>query len=165
MAESRDNNPETVSEIITKEQNPETIYEIITKEQTKAYEGIVERRGEKPPMKVHLQHEDNCKFTPTFLEQLKEHCPDAKVTTEIGEAGCWEFFINDKIVHSRKLLYGKKFPELDEMIEISKQMDEGRSFMHMYLCTFMEGGEIQLARQDRKITPLPKRIILSCTIQ
>ena len=44
MAESRDNNPETVSEIITKEQ-------------TKAYEGIVERRGEKPPMKVHIEHE------------------------------------------------------------------------------------------------------------
>ena len=35
----------------------ETIEEIVTKEQTKAYEGIVERTGEKPRMKVHIEHE------------------------------------------------------------------------------------------------------------
>ena len=82
--------------------------------------------------------------------RLKEACPDAKITTSIGEGGkqktscnikkhmstniilyhfyfyieCWEFFLNDKCVHSRKLLYGSKFPDMDEMIEISLQMNE-----------------------------------------
>ena len=37
---------------------------------------------------------------------------------------CWEFFLNDKCVHSRRLLYGKKFPDMDKMIEISLQMNE-----------------------------------------
>ena len=110
---------------------------------------------------------------------------------------CWEFFINEKCVHSRKLLYGSKFPDVDEMIEISEQMYEvinsilqisliffkqkikrpcfsqyhcycifqGRSFMHMYLCTFMEGGVVNMVKEDKKKTPLAKRAILACTIQ
>lgn len=127
--------------------------------------GIIERVGEKPPMRVHIEHPEDCQYTKDFLERLKESCPDAKVTTVIGEGACWEFFINDKVVHSRRLLHGKKYPKIDEMMEISEQMYEGRSFMHMYLCTFMEGGEVNLAIQDRKKTPLAKRIILSCSIQ
>jgi len=127
--------------------------------------GIIERVGEKPQMRVHIEHQEGCKYTPDFLARLKEACPDAKVTTEIGEGECWEFFINDKCVHSRRLLYGSSFPCIEEMIEISLQMDEGRSFMHMYLCTFMEGGEIKMVKEDKLKTPLAKRVILSCTIQ
>ena len=172
-------------------------------------------------------YREGCTYTPDFLARLKEACPDAKVTTEIGEGGkiietncyfihalytfacinllnvklcyileCWEFFINEKCVHSRKLLYGSKFPDVDEMIEISEQMYEvinsilqislifrflihknmfisyhcystfqGRSFMHMYLCTFMEGGVVNMVKEDKKKTPLAKRAILACTIQ
>ena len=104
-------------------------------------------------------YREGCTYTPDFLNRLKEACPDARVTTEIGEGGkiiennyyfifrtsyqyytfvciillnvnvcyileCWEFFINEKCVHSRKLLYGSKFPDVDEMIEISEQMYE-----------------------------------------
>ena len=39
-------------------------------------------------------------------------------------AECWEFFLNEKCVHSRRLLYGNSFPDMDEMIEISLQMNE-----------------------------------------
>ena len=47
---------------------------------------------------------------------------------------CWEFFINEKCVHSRKLLYGSKFPVIDEMIEISEQMYEViNSILQIYL--------------------------------
>ena len=47
---------------------------------------------------------------------------------------CWEFFINEKCVHSRKLLYGSKFPDVDEMIEISEQMyEEIDSILHISL--------------------------------
>ena len=41
-------------------------------------------------------------------------------------AECWEFFLNEKCVHSRRLLYGNSFPDMDEMIEISLQMNEVR---------------------------------------
>ena len=111
-------------------------------------------------------YREGCTYTPDFLARLKEACPDAKVTTEIGEGGkiietncflflrwpytfacivllnvklcyileCWEFFINEKCVHSRKLLYGSKFPVMDEMIEISEQMYEViNSILHFSL--------------------------------
>ena len=42
---------------------------------------------------------------------------------------------------------------------------QGRSFMHMYLCTFMEGGVVNMVKEDKKKTPLAKRAILACTIQ
>jgi hypothetical protein len=41
---------------------------------------------------------------------------------------------------------------------------QGKNFMHMYLCTFVEGGEPNMVIADRKATPLAKRVILSCTI-
>jgi len=126
---------------------------------------IHERIGEKPPMTAHIEHEEGCTYTPDFLARLKEACPDAKITTSVGEGECWEFFLNEKCVHSRRLLYGNSFPDMDEMIEISLQMNEGRSFMHMYLCTYMEGGEIKMVKEDKLKTPLAKRVILSCTIQ
>ena len=32
-------------------------------------------------------YREGCTYTPDFLARLKEACPDAKVTTEIGEGG------------------------------------------------------------------------------
>ena len=116
----------------------------------------------------YLIYREGCTYTPDFLNRLKEACPDARVTTEIGEGGknfetncyfittfyalvcmvllngnvcyileCWEFFINEKCVHSRKLLYGSKFPDVDEMIEISEQMYEvTNSFLNIVLIFF-----------------------------
>ena len=32
-------------------------------------------------------YREGCTYTPDFLNRLKEACPDARVTTEIGEGG------------------------------------------------------------------------------
>ena len=45
---------------------------------------------------------------------------------------------------------------------------QGKSFMHMYLCSFVErrGNEdVHMAINDRRNTPFVKRAILACTIQ
>ena len=41
---------------------------------------------------------------------------------------------------------------------------QGKSFLHLYLCSVAEGGEPKMVITDRKNTPLPKRIIMSCVI-
>ena len=41
---------------------------------------------------------------------------------------------------------------------------QGRNFMHMYLCTFVDGGEPNMDIADRKATPIAKRAILACVI-
>ena len=41
---------------------------------------------------------------------------------------------------------------------------QGKSFMHMYLCSFVEGGAIKMELYDKKHTPLFKRVMLSCTV-
>ena len=43
-------------------------------------------------------------------------------------------------------------------------MLQGKSFLHLYLCSVAEGGEPKMVITDRKNTPLPKRIIMSCVI-
>lgn len=128
---------------------------------------IIERTDEKRPIRAHIEHKEGCEFTVDFLKRLEETVPDARVTTEIGEGECFEFFINEKCVYSRRLLYNNAWPDVDMMMEISTQMDQGRSFMHMYLCTFMHfpPGEVIMIKEDKKKTPLAKRIVLSCTIQ
>ena len=42
---------------------------------------------------------------------------------------------------------------------------QGKSFLHMYLCSVAEGGEPRMVITDRKNTPLAKRMVMSCTIQ
>lgn len=70
--------------------------------------------------------------------------------------------MNDKIVYSKTHL--KDFPDADEMMEVVRWASKGKSFMHMYLCTFAEGGEPNMVVADRRNTPLAKRIILACVI-
>ena len=41
---------------------------------------------------------------------------------------------------------------------------QGKSFLHLYLCSVAEGGEPRMVMTDRKNTPLAKRIIMSCVI-
>ena len=39
-------------------------------------------------MKLHYFYcREGCEYTANFLERLKEECPDAKITTSIGEGG------------------------------------------------------------------------------
>ena len=94
----------------------------------------------------------------------------------------FEFSINDKVVFSRRLL--NKYPDIEEMVEIARWINkvrvlflkikeiankrfifQGKTFMHMFLCSFCEGGEPRMIVADRKATPLAKRLILACTIQ
>ena len=41
---------------------------------------------------------------------------------------------------------------------------QGKSFLHMYLCSVAEGGEQRMVITDRKNTPLPKRVIMMCSV-
>jgi len=71
-------------------------------------------------------------------------------------------------------------PDKEEMIEMAYwyapcgvirahftppfRADQGKSFMHMYLCSYAEGGEPNMVITDRKKTPLAKRVLLTCSI-
>ena len=74
----------------------------------------------------------------------------------------FEYYVNEKIVWSKYHLKG--YPNVDEMVEIAFWANKGKTFMHMYLCSFTEGGEPNMNVADRKNTPLAKRLILACVI-
>ncbi len=97
-----------------------------------------------------------------MVDKIMEVVPDAVVTTEVGEDNDFEFFVNGKIVFSRQHL--NSYPDPGEMTEIVFWASRGKSFMHMYLCSFAEGGEPNMVVSDRRNTPLAKRIVLSCVI-
>ena len=42
---------------------------------------------------------------------------------------------------------------------------QGKSFLHMYLCSVAEGGEPRMVITDRRNTPVARRVIMSCSIQ
>lgn len=117
---------------------------------------------EKNPMRVHLEYKEGCEHAKDLLHKLKERIPKAKITTEVSQEDVFEFLLNEKVVYSRTQLGG--YPDNAEMVEIAFWMNKGKSFMHMYLCTFVEGGEPKMVIADRKSTPLAKRVILACTI-
>ena len=41
---------------------------------------------------------------------------------------------------------------------------QGKSFLHLYLCSVAEGGQPNMVITDKKNTPLPKRVIMMCSI-
>ena len=53
----------------------------------------------------------------------------------------------------------------DVVLVLSKLDVQGKSFLHMYLCSVAEGGEPRMVITDRRNTPLARRIVMSCTIQ
>ena len=53
----------------------------------------------------------------------------------------------------------------DVVMVLSKLDVQGKSFLHMYLCSVAEGGEPRMVITDRRNTPLARRIVMSCTIQ
>jgi len=92
------------------------------------------------------------------------HCIVEKMSVLLSDhVTVFEYSLNEKVVYSTRLL--KEMPNFDELIEITYWMNEGKSFMHMYLCTFVEGGgETIMVLNDKKNTPLLKRVVMSCTI-
>ena len=53
----------------------------------------------------------------------------------------------------------------DVVLVLSKLDVQGKSFLHLYLCSVAEGGEPRMVITDRRNTPLARRIVMSCTIQ
>merc|ERR1719483_1678477 len=88
--------------------------------------------------------------------------PEAQVTTVEGDPDMFEVEINGKLIFSKKQL--GLFPDTQEILEITKWGNQGKSFLHLYLCSVAEGGEPRMVITDRKNTPLPKRVIMLCTI-
>ena len=74
----------------------------------------------------------------------------------------YEIEINGKLIFSKHHL--GEYPDNAEIVEISKWGNMGKSFLHMYLCSVAEGGQQRMIITDKKNTPLPKRMIMLCSI-
>merc|ERR1712037_165502 len=100
--------------------------------------GLPERIPEAPPppVRVRIEHKPNCEMTRELTEAILAEVPEAEVEAV----------------------------ERDEIVEITKWGNKGKSFLHLYLCSVAEGGEPRMVMTDRKNTPLAKRIIMSCVI-
>ena len=85
------------------------------------------------------------------------------------DSGYWFWFLDSyEIEINGKLIFSKhhlgEFPDNAEIVEISKWGNMGKSFLHMYLCSVAEGGQQRMIITDKKNTPLPKRMIMLCSI-
>merc|ERR1712210_322122 len=118
--------------------------------------GLPERIPEAPPppVRVRIEHKPNCEMTREVTE--------AEVEAVEGDEDTFEVEINGKLIFSKRQL--GHYPERDEIVEITKWGNKGKSFLHLYLCSVAEGGEPRMVMTDRKNTPLAKRIIMSCVI-
>jgi len=131
---------------------------------------------EAPParLEIHLEYKEGCEHGLEFIRMVEEQFPNARFEKEVSQEDVFEYHLNEKVVYSKRLLKrwpgqkGKKGgPDFEELIEITYWMEQGKSFMHMYLCSFVErrGNEdTHLAVNLKRNTPLVKRVILSCTI-
>jgi len=94
-------------------------------------------------------------------EILKE-VPEAQIEFVVGEDDAFDIMINGKLIFSKTQL--GHYPDVGEMVEITKWGNKGKSFLHLYLCSVAEGGQPNMVITDKKNTPLPKRVIMMCTI-
>jgi len=134
----------------------------------------LQREAPPPRLEIHLEYREGCEHGLEFIRMIEEQFPNARFEKEVSQEDVFEYHLNEKVVYSKRLLKrwpgqkGKKGgPDFEELIEITYWMEQGKSFMHMYLCSFVErrGNEdIHLAINLKRNTPLVKRIILSCTI-
>eukprot|EP00095_Tigriopus_kingsejongensis_P007889 maker-scaffold720_size106930-snap-gene-0.12 protein:Tk07889 transcript:maker-scaffold720_size106930-snap-gene-0.12-mRNA-1 annotation:"migration and invasion enhancer 1-like" len=154
--------PMIVETILVEEPEKEAEEEEEEEEEEDDYGVVVENI---PDVKIHVRHKEGCKFTDELMVLLKRKVPDAILTHEIGEDDEFEFFANDKLIYSKRNL-GRYPKGKDELLEVTRWANKGKTFMHMYLCTVADGsGESNMIIADRKNTPIAKRIILACTIQ
>lgn len=129
---------------------------------------------EKDTLRIHFEHQEGCKHAEEFIRIIRDQFPNAVFEIQTSQEDCFEYSLNEKVVFSRRILKrwpGQKTkkggPDFEELIEVTYWMEQGKSFMHMYLCSFVErrGNEdVHMAINDKRNTPLAKRIILSCTI-
>ena len=140
------------SSAITSESEPEDNSQISVKK-------------DKNALRIGLEYKAGHEPSETFVQRLKDDFPQAKFefnTIETEEKDVFEYTLNEKMVWSYKML--KEYPNYDELHEVTYWMEQGKSFMHMYLCSYMEGGEVRMVINDRRNTPFLKRAILACTI-
>lgn len=131
-------------------------------------------KKDKDALRIHLEHQEGCKHAEEFVRIIKEQFPGAILEVETSPEDCFEYQLNEKVVYSKRILkrwpgqVGKKGgPDFEELVEVTYWMGQGKSFMHMYLCSFVErrGNEdVHMAINDKRNTPFVKRVILSCTI-
>merc|ERR1712227_259731 len=126
--------------------------------------GLPERIPEAPPppVRVRIEHRPNCEMTRELTEAILAEVPEAEIEAIEGDEDTFEVEINGKLIFSKREL--GHYPERDEIVEITKCGNKGKSFLHLYLCSVAEGGEPRMVMTDRKNTPLAKRIIMSCVI-
>jgi len=126
--------------------------------------GLPERKPEAPPptVKIHVVHSEGNEQLEELLSTVRAANPTAEITTELGGQDSFEITINGKLIFSKEHL--GNYPNSDEIAEIVSWGNKGKSFLHLYLCSVAEGGEPRMVITDRKNTPLPKRVIMSCTI-
>merc|ERR1711994_185458 len=126
--------------------------------------GLPERIPEAPPppVRVRIEHRPNCEMTRELTEAILAEVPEAEIEAVEGDEETFEVEINGKLIFSKREL--GHYPERDEIVEITKWGNKGKSFLHLYLCSVAEGGEPRMVMTDRKNTPLAKRIIMSCVI-
>jgi len=132
-------------------------------------------KKDKNALRIHLEHQEGCEYAEEFIRLVREQFPNAVFEIDTSQDDCFEYHLNDKVVYSKRILKrwpGQKEkkggPDFEELIEITYWMEQGKSFMHMYLCSFVErrGNEdVHMAINDRRNTPFVKRAILACTIQ
>jgi len=127
--------------------------------------GLPHRIPDAPPptVKLHILHKEGCEVTEEIIREVMLVTPEAQITTEVDkDEDALEIKINGKLMFSKKNL--GTYPSPHEIAEIAKWGNQGKSFLHMYLCSVAEGGEPRMVITDRKNTPLAKRVIMSCTI-
>lgn len=126
--------------------------------------GLPERipEADPPPVKVRIEHERNCEMQNELKTEILKEIPEAQIELVVGEDDSFEIMINGKLIFSKTQL--GHYPDLAEIVEITKWGNKGKSFLHLYLCSVAEGGQPNMVITDKKNTPLPKRVIMMCTI-
>jgi len=126
--------------------------------------GLPQRMDETPPppIQVHIIHAEGDKEVDELIREITAAAPQAQITTEIGKPESFEITINDKLLFSKERL--GEYPNHEEIAEIIKWGNKGKSLLHMYLCSVAEGGEPRMVITDKKNTPIAKRLIMTCTI-
>eukprot|EP00088_Acartia_fossae_P052589 TRINITY_DN59469_c0_g1_i1.p1 TRINITY_DN59469_c0_g1~~TRINITY_DN59469_c0_g1_i1.p1 ORF type:complete len:154 (+),score=23.08 TRINITY_DN59469_c0_g1_i1:32-463(+) len=115
-----------------------------------------------PPIQVHIVHGEGDKEVDDLIRSITAAAPQAQITTALGTSDSFEISMNDKLIYSKEHL--GEYPDYEEIAEIIKWGNKGKSLLHMYLCSVAEGGEPRMVITDRKNTPLAKRLIMTCSI-
>ena len=91
---------------------------------------------------------------------------DYKVGKQGNGIALWLWRLSKSLIYQKQNLMNSasKLEGQDPRPKWYPLFFQGKSFLHLYLCSVAEGGEPRMVMTDRKNTPLAKRIIMSCVI-